>query len=73
MKKKKTNKQTNGDKERKKKKTYRVALFMELRKNYYRGAIYKLMESLFSTFVIYSNLKLQIDNPLGYLKLWSSK
>jgi hypothetical protein len=52
---------------------------MELRKkyyrgkNYYRGAIYKLMESLFSTFVIYSNLKLQIDNPLGYLKLWSSK
>jgi len=40
---------------------------MELRKIYDRVGIYKLVESLFSTFVIYSNLKLQIDNPLGVL------
>jgi hypothetical protein len=40
---------------------------MELRKIYSRVGIHKLMESLFNTFVIYSNLKLQIDNPLGVL------
>jgi hypothetical protein len=40
---------------------------MELRKIYSRVEIHKLMESLFNTFVIYSSLKLQIDNPLGVL------
>jgi hypothetical protein len=40
---------------------------MELKKIYYRVGIHKLMESLFNTFIIYSNLKLQIDNPLGVL------
>jgi hypothetical protein len=40
---------------------------MELRKIYYRVGIHKLMESLFNTFIIYSSLKLQIDNPLGVL------
>jgi hypothetical protein len=40
---------------------------MELRKIYYRVRIHKLMESLFNTFMIYSSLKLQIDNPLGVL------
>jgi hypothetical protein len=40
---------------------------MELKKIYYRVGIHKLMESLFNTFVIYSSLKLQINNPLGVL------
>jgi hypothetical protein len=54
---------------------------MKLRKIYYRIGIHKLMESIFNTFVIYFNLKLQIDNPLrvllenlynsGYLIVWS--
>jgi hypothetical protein len=40
---------------------------MELRKIYSRVGIHKLMELVFSTFVIYYSLKLQIDNPLGVL------
>jgi hypothetical protein len=43
---------------------YIVEIFMELRKLYSRVGIHKLMEFLFSTFIIYFNLKLQIDNPL---------
>jgi hypothetical protein len=47
---------------------------MELRKIYYRVGIHKLMESLFNTFIIYSSLKLQIDNPLGVLLAhWSGR
>jgi hypothetical protein len=50
---------------------------MELRKIYSKVGIHKPMESLFSTFVIYSTLKLQIDNPfivlLGlFYVLWPS-
>jgi hypothetical protein len=40
---------------------------MELRKIYYRVGIHKLIKSVFNTFVIYSILKLQIDNSLGVL------
>jgi hypothetical protein len=40
---------------------------MKLRKIYSRVKIHKPIESIFNTFVIYSNLKLQIDNPLKVL------
>jgi hypothetical protein len=44
--------------------TLSLILFIELRKIYFRVRIYKLVESLFNIFVIYSNLKLQINNSL---------
>jgi hypothetical protein len=43
---------------------------MELRKIYSRVRIHKPIESLFKIFVIYSNLKLQIDNSLGVVTIY---
>jgi hypothetical protein len=44
--------------------TCKAAQFVELRKIYYRVGIHKSMDSLFSTFVIYFNLKLQIATSI---------